>query len=96
MGRCPRGQKQSEKQCSRLLQGGAEFQRQQVLTKATGSWSKEFLRSNKVITNTISLQAPKELVQSMPVGILRITQGSATITDELNTHHKNSASNPVD
>jgi hypothetical protein len=28
-----------------MLQGGAEFQRQWVLTKAAGSWSKEFLRT---------------------------------------------------
>jgi hypothetical protein len=28
-----------------MLQGGAEFQRQRVLTKATGNWSKEFLRT---------------------------------------------------
>jgi ribonuclease HI len=28
-----------------MLQGGAEFQRQRVLTKAAGNWSKEFLRT---------------------------------------------------
>jgi hypothetical protein len=28
-----------------MRKGGAEFQRQKVLTKAAGNWSKEFLRT---------------------------------------------------
>jgi hypothetical protein len=38
----PRGRKQSAMQCAR------EFQRQKVLTKAAGNWSKEFLRTSDV------------------------------------------------
>jgi hypothetical protein len=31
-----------------MLQGGAEFQRKRVLTKAAGNWSKEFLRTTNM------------------------------------------------
>jgi hypothetical protein len=51
--------------------------------------AKEYLRDkkgpSKFCGNTLSVQAPKELVQSMPVGILRITQGPTMITDEVIT-----------
>jgi hypothetical protein len=51
--------------------------------------AKEYLRDkkgpSKFCGNTLSLQAPKELAQSKPVGILRITQGPTTITDKFIT-----------
>jgi hypothetical protein len=34
-----------------MLKGGAEFQRQKVLNRAAGNWSKEFLRTTDIGTN---------------------------------------------
>ena len=31
-----------------MLKGGAEFQRQKVLNRAAGNWSKEFLRTTDI------------------------------------------------
>jgi hypothetical protein len=79
------------------LDNMAQRQTRQCEYQAKQKEAKEYLRDkkgpSKFCGNTLSLQAPKELVQSMPVGILRITQGPTTITDELIT--ENSASNPV-
>jgi hypothetical protein len=71
------------------LDNMAQRQTRQCEYQAKQKEAKEYLRDkkgpSKFCGNTLSLQAPKELVQSMPVGILRITQGPTTITDELIT-----------
>ena len=71
------------------LDNMAQRQTRQCKYQVKQREAKEYLRDkkgpSKFCGNTLSLQAPKELVQSMPVGILRITQGPTTITDELIT-----------
>jgi len=65
----------------------ARKQTRQCEHQAKQKEAREYLRDkkgpSKFCGNTLPLQAPKELVQSMPVGILRITQGPKTTTNEL-------------
>jgi hypothetical protein len=67
----------------------AQRQTRQCEYQAKQKEAKEYLRDkkgpSKFCGNTLSVQAPKERVQSMPVGILRITQGPTMITDEFTT-----------
>jgi hypothetical protein len=67
----------------------AQRQTRQCEYQAKQKEAREYLRDkkgpSKFCGNTLSVQAPKELVQSMPVGILRITQGPTMITDEFTT-----------
>ena len=59
------------------LDNMAQRQTRQCEYQAKQKEAKEYLRDkkgpSKFCGNTLSLQAPKELVQSTPVGILRIT-----------------------
>jgi hypothetical protein len=68
------------------LDNMAKRQTRQCEYQAKQKEAKEYLRDkkgpSKFCGNTLSVQAPKELVQSMPVGILRFTQGSTMFTDE--------------
>jgi hypothetical protein len=65
----------------------AKKQTRQCENQAKRKQAREYLRDkkdpSKFCGNMHSSQAPKELVQGMPVGILRINQGPTETTDEL-------------
>ena len=65
----------------------AKKQTRQCENQAKRKEAREYLRDkkgpSKFCGNMHSSQAPKELVQGMPVGILRINQGSTETTNEL-------------